>query len=234
MRSALFALLTVLSCLALGSIDEARRAVIRDDARTLETLLRKSPALAKETMSGQRTLLHEAAGSNAPSCIALLVRLGAEVHAKDWMQNTPLHLASGRDAVRALLSLGANVAGRNADGATPLHEAACRPDADALAALLAGGADARATDSRGRTPLHRAAAWGMEPNVRALLKAGGSVWSRDAELQTPLHQARTLAVVQTLVKAGAPRAWRDRLGNTPEQALRIAGETEGADYLASL
>jgi len=100
--------------------------------------------------------------------------------------------------------------------------------------VLAAGADFRALDAAGRTPLHLAAAWGMEANVLALLKAGASVRSRDAGLQTPLHQARTLAVVQALVQAGAPRTWRDRNGNSPEQALRAAGETEGADYLRSL
>ncbi|MFN3684143.1 MAG: ankyrin repeat domain-containing protein [Fimbriimonadaceae bacterium] len=223
-----------LACLGESSLEAALQAATRDDAPALEALLQASPSLAKARLSGERTLLHEAAGANASRCIALLGRFGAEVHAKDWALNTPLHLAAGKGAVAALLRLGANVAGKNAEGSTPLHEAACRPDADVLATLLGAGADARATDSAGRTPLHRASAWGMEANVRALLKAGGSVWARDAGLQTPLHQARTLPVVEALVRAGAPRTWRDRRGDTPEQALRAAGETEGADYLRSL
>lgn len=217
-----------------ASLEAARQATIRDDAPILEALLRAAPSLAKARLPGQRTLLHEAAGANAPRCIAALGRFGADIHAKDWTLNTALHLASGKEAVRALLSLGANVAGRNAGGATPLHEAACRPNTEALSALLGAGADAKATDTLGRTPVHLAAAWGMEANVLALLKAGGSVRSRDSSLQTPLHMARTLAVVQALVQAGAPRTWRDRNGDTPEQALRAAGETLGADYLRSL
>jgi len=226
--------LLVLPGLGLASLEAARQVATRDDAHALEALLKADTSLARARLPGERTLLHEAAGANAFRCIAVLGRFGAEIHAKDWALNTPLLLASGREAVRALVSLGANVSGKNAEGATPLHEAARRPDGDALAALLAAGADFRALDAAGRTPLHLAAAWGMEANVLALLKAGASVRSRDTGLQTPLHQARTLAVVQALVQAGAPRTWRDRNGNSPEQALRAAGETEGADYLRSL
>lgn len=76
-----------------------------------------------------------------------------------------LHHFAGQDDVatlRQLLDGGADVATRDADGATPLHWAADRGTLGAVALLLENGADVNAVDGDGMTPLHYAACSGHE------------------------------------------------------------------------
>ena len=74
---------------------------------------------------------------------------------------TALHLAArvgelDPQAIRVLLDGGADVAARDEDGATPLHEAATHSGPEAVRLLLERGADASARDDRMETPLHNA------------------------------------------------------------------------------
>lgn len=60
--------------------------------------------------------------NNRITIMALLIRAGANINAKDWAERTPLHNAYGiqEDAfVKALLSYGANPNIRNRDGKLP-------------------------------------------------------------------------------------------------------------------
>ncbi len=64
------------------------------------------------------------------------------------------------EAVRSLLRLGADVNARDDDGAAPLHSCANRAvnGGEIPRALIAAGADVNAVDKKGATPLHRFAA----------------------------------------------------------------------------
>ncbi len=90
-------------------------------------------------------------------------------------RTTAAHLAAWKGhsgALQLLLAAGADPDARDADGATPLHDAAAGAAcARCLCALLAAGADPRARDRRGRTPAQLAAERGGGGEPVALLRA---------------------------------------------------------------
>ena len=100
-------------------------------------------------------MLQAPLAASTPS--ALLVELGADVHARDEGRRTCLHCATksaGGEGVavemtRLLLAAGADVKAADAQGRTPLHVVW---HAECVDVLLEAGADLEARDGRDRTP----------------------------------------------------------------------------------
>jgi uncharacterized protein len=85
---------------------------------------------------------------------------------------------------------GADVKARNAEGATPLHDAALGGHAEAAEALLEAGAEIDARDeARGATALWLAASWGRGAVVEMLLERQASRLIRDKTGKTPREAA---------------------------------------------
>jgi cytohesin len=85
-----------------------------------------------------------------------------------------------------LLNAGADPNARDAQGRTPLIEAAFAGRTDCAAALLSAGADPNATDIDGWTPLMEASSKGRFAVVRQLLAAGAQVNVRNEAGRTAL------------------------------------------------
>jgi ankyrin repeat protein len=111
------------------------------------------------------------------------------------------------DAVKRLLSEGADPNAVNRFGVTPLHEAATVGNAEMLKALLDAGADANAAFGEGETVLMTAARTGDAESVRALLAHGADADAREQwHGQTALMWAAIenhADIVQILLDAGA-------------------------------
>lgn len=137
---------------------------------------------------------------------------------------TALHFAARNARVKCvqrLVERGASVDGRDAGGATPLHEAAGGRGGERIVqSLVALGADVAATDKEGRTPLHYAIQHGSRRGsvdaALALIGAGAPLEHRDASDMTPLELCRDLGrrfpssewddLEATLLAAGAREA----------------------------
>lgn len=140
-------------------------------------------------------LLHAAAHDETQR-LESLITSGANLDAKGWLKNRPLHIACARaklPAVELLLRAGARVNAVNAANATPLHEAAVHGAKSCVEACVMFGADCSAPDRFGSTPLHAAARYGHLEVVRLLISAGSDHAARD-ELGM---SARQLAKQQT-------------------------------------
>lgn len=92
--------------------------------------------------------------------VDMMVEAGAEMEARDLNGQTPLSISSGNsshEAVRALISHGADVNAQDAWGCTPLYWAAVpalnRRAAEAVDLLLKSGADETIANADGRTAI---------------------------------------------------------------------------------
>jgi len=122
---------------------------------------------------------------------------------------TPLMKAAGRgrrDIVKYLVSKGATVNGRNADGDTALMEAVKRGFDDIVLLLIEAGADVKARDGRGSTAFSLAAFGAHLEIADVLIQHGAALDQADPSGITPLLGAASMGneeVVRYLVGKGA-------------------------------
>ena len=141
--------------------------------------------------------------------LALLVRAGLPVDARDARDWTPLMVAAfhGREAAaKFLIENGANPRARDADGYTPLHWAAVK-GYQTVVAIIARQVDCNIQSTSGLTPLLQAAASGHAAVVKLLLASGADPNVRTHEGWTALHKAVANGykeIVQLLLAHGHP------------------------------
>lgn len=131
------------------------------------------------------------------------------------------------EVIELLISYGADVNARDAQGRSPLLEE-CHGDKreDVIEKLLKNGADPNAADINGTTPLHLLATrdWGEEI-IDTVVKAGARIDAQDKLGNTPLHVAAGEGgleltaghqeAVRRLLNLGASPNIRNRLQRTP-------------------
>jgi ankyrin repeat protein len=138
-------------------------------------------------------------------------------------------------ALRTLLSKRADVNATKVDGATALHWAVYRDNAEAADLLLAAGARPDAVNRAGMTPLAMAALYGNPVLVDKLLKAGVSAKSLGPNGETMvMYAARNgrADVIKLLVEAGADVNAKEPLRGTT--ALMWAVEQKNAEAVSAL
>ncbi|APR98288.1 ankyrin repeat domain-containing protein [Wolbachia endosymbiont of Folsomia candida] len=208
------------SILADQNIKVNTRCVVTKET-PLHLLLLKSQVLYRLHKSG---FLAKSVANIAVDVIVelgkVLLEKGANINAKDWLRNAPLHNASFIDEklLIFLLENEARVDAKNCFWETPLHKAAENGDEKFANTLLEKGASVDAKDCFGETPLHRAAEKSDLEMAKLLLKNGASVDSKDNSGKTPLHRATEkgdLEMAKLLLKNGASIYSRNNSGQTP-------------------
>jgi ankyrin repeat protein len=129
--------------------------------------------------------------SGYPKRVERLVRLGADVNAKDGKGRTPLHEAAWRGqsgVAQMLIESGANLEARDGWGQTPLHHAASQGFKKTVETLIKGGADVYAADKWGRTAMDVAEDQRGPEGAEAMRKVG----LRQEQNRTP-KGVRTMA-----------------------------------------
>ena len=106
----------------------------------------------------------------AVCCVILLLSVAAASAASSEVADAAMR--SDKTAVRSLLARRADVNATQPDGATALHWAVWRDDAEMADMLIKAGANVRAANGLGVTPLGLAATIGNDAIIEALLKAG--------------------------------------------------------------
>jgi ankyrin repeat protein len=128
-------------------------------------------------------------------------------------------------AVRALIQQKADVNAPQTDGATALHWAVYREDADLVDTLIRAGAKPAVTNREGVTPLMMAALYGNAGIIDRLLKAGADAKAVGPNGETMLMLAArngNPAAVRLLIEAGADVNAKEHLRQTT--ALMWAAE----------
>ena len=133
----------------------------------------------------------------------------AQVNVQDWMDYTPLYLASSNghtEIVDFLLAHNANTELGNNLGERPLSVAAEYGHCNTVKALLIHGAKVNCKDVFDRTPLHEAALRSGKEVINILISYGADVSAKDDDNDTPLHNAvmqNNIEGVKALVENGA-------------------------------
>ena len=142
--------------------------------------------------------LHRASKLGHELVVQLLLDHGADVHARDSCDGTPLHSASawdyariGGSVVRLLLEHGAKINAQRSSGCSPLHLAVQSGNERMVQLLLECGADVNARDNNARTPLHFVSdsLWASSDVVPLLLEHGAEINARDSSGWSLLHLA---------------------------------------------
>ncbi len=146
--------------------------------------------------------------------IAVVVSVAALAAAEPDLRVLDAARNQDADAVRALLSAGADVSGAQADGATALHWTAHWNDLQMADALLGAGADVNEANDYGVTPLSQATENRSLPMVEKLLMAGAdpnaTLWTGETPLMTAvasgnLEVVKALLAYEANVNASEPR-----------------------------
>jgi hypothetical protein len=129
-------------------------------------------------------------------------------------------------AVKTLVQLSARVEAKNAQGATPLHNAAANGHVDALKTLLQLRANIEAKSAARSTPLHSAAFNGHVETLKTLVRLRANIEAKTiAGGMTPLHYATYdghVQAVKTLVRLSADIEARTAMGGAT--SLHIAAD----------
>jgi len=211
------------------------QAIVSGDEAHAVSLLTVSPFLATQAISRGATReeaidfffreimhylyagdtpLHAAAAGYQTGIARELVRLKADLAAKNRRGAEPLHYAcdggptshtwnprAQANMVTFLIESGANPNSFDKSGVGPLHRAVRQRCTSAVEALLRGGADVRLKNKSGSTPLHLA----VQPTGR-----GGSGTDQAREQQ--------VGIIKLLLERGASPADKDGRGKRVRQA----------------
>ena len=197
--------------------------------------LAQTPPSAVE--SARYTGLLAAAHQGDLAQLRRLLAGGADVHARDAMGRTALHIATfarQREVLRTLVQAGARTQQLDNERYDAVTIAAVADDEETLRLLLGLGASAALTTSRyDGTALIAAAHLGHAGVVAQLIAAGAPLdhvnnlhWTALIESIVlgdggPRHQR----VLRALLDAGASTRLGDREGNTPLALARARGHT---------
>ena len=161
----------------MARFEEFYNAAVFGDRETTLKLLAENPSLAKEADDHGFTALHGVVGEDRVEIAELLIQHGADVHAKNEMGMTPLHIAQWAMMVEVLVRQGADLNALSKCGLTPLHVQAQEGEdtgsLEVMGALLKAGANPNIADNRGMTPLAYARQRDEQAKI-SLLRAHGA------------------------------------------------------------
>eukprot|EP00931_Biecheleriopsis_adriatica_P102647 TRINITY_DN77591_c0_g1_i1.p2 TRINITY_DN77591_c0_g1~~TRINITY_DN77591_c0_g1_i1.p2 ORF type:complete len:224 (+),score=43.39 TRINITY_DN77591_c0_g1_i1:72-743(+) len=195
------------------------------DLRVLEIALKKIPPDASDRQELDAALFASARRCDDSAHLDALCRRGADVHARDAQQQTPLHAACH---------------GNQPEPGSPVL-ARGQQSAAMVSFLLERRAAAEAVDSKGWTPLHVAAFVGDAASATLLLAARANPAARSKAGETPLQAiestcwqgrgAQTMcgqhgAVVRVLMDASCGPA---TLPGSSSDAALVAGSTSASE-----
>ena len=198
-----------------------------------------------ESEAARYTGLHAAAYRGDIATIKRTKYGPAQMNARDDHGRTPLHVATyarQREAIRALVAIGADLHRLEGDRYDCVTIAAVANDEETLRLLLSLGATAGLTTSRyDGTALIAAAHLGHEGVVRQLIAAGAPLDHVNNLHWTAVIEAIVLGdggrrhqrTLHALIEAGANLQLADRQGRTPLALARDKGYTEMARMLQS-
>lgn len=199
------------ACTAMNKM-QLHDAAQKNDAALISRLLTEGAPLEMRDTNGA-TALMSATHTNAIEAARVLIEAGADVNAKDKIDDSPYLYAGARghlDILKMTLAHGADLKSTNRYGGTALIPAAERGHVETVRTLIEAGTDVDHVNNLHWTALLEAIILGngSEPYrqiVELLVKAGANVNLADGDGVTPLQHARNAGyrdIEQIILAAG--------------------------------
>ncbi len=213
----------------------------------LEILIRYGPDLTKCSLHGENTALHlvfygrrGVQGPVTTSLIALLLRSGLDLEARNNMGMTPLLVAAAESTmrgVRCLLGHGADLGAIDDSGYGVLHRAANNDrQLQVMVLLNVKGAPLELEDNYGATPIAIGAKNGAKGIVEYLFGRGVNIGATATRRTTPLIYSSVgghVKIAQFLLDQGAKISEADSVNRTAIHFAAWFGHPEVLDLLIS-
>jgi len=194
-------------CSTINQLDADGRTALnwaasRGDAHAVEVLLRYGATTKCPDRIGQGPLRSSLKASD-PTCLRLLLKVGADVGEQDLWNKTVLqgamHYNDPVPYCRPLIAAGIDLDIQDSTKSTALIEAVRMGHTDAVDMLVSAGADVNLRDMNGVTAMHEAVSRNSLLAARMLLKCRRVDHKIiDAKGQNVLHYAATSANIQML------------------------------------
>jgi len=158
------------------------------------------------------SVVHTAVATSSACAREIFTAFPNQLHAKDMKNGgTPLHWATTKEVVAALLELGCLIDARNFNGETALHVMVQRDRFECVVTLLSHGADPNLVDNSGKSPLHVAATLGSLLLVQSLVTFGANVnllndhGESARHIATSTKRSQTAIIINALHQVGSKR-----------------------------
>lgn len=212
------------------------RSVRSNDLAAVARTISSNPEMVRARDNARSTPLHHAAAFASVDMLKLLLGKGADPNAQNDRRSTPLHWATHDEAkVRLLISRGAAIDVKQAEGRTPLYQASSLGDANPVIRLLLDrGADPNARNAAGATPLMAASARGNVEAMRMLLESKAQVNAQSGSGATALMGASGSGnplAVRLLLENGANPNLATKKNDTALMDAAISGAEESVRLL---
>jgi len=188
-------------------------AAANDDIQLIKRILSQKTLIDERDETGSTALMVATKANNIHAAY-VLIEAGADVNAKDNMQESPYLYAGAQGYLKILrmtLMHGADLKSTNRYGGTALIPAAERGHVETVRTLIAAGVNVNHVNNLGWTALLEAIMLGNGTSnyqhiVALLLKAGANPNLADRDGISPLQHARTRGyreIEKLLLSAGA-------------------------------
>ncbi|CAG9973682.1 unnamed protein product [Clonostachys byssicola] len=198
-------------------------SMTRDTAEPVAVakILLENGAMIMADIEGN-TPLHLSGHIGSLELAELLLEYGADIHALNTQNKTPLHcIAEEKDAgkiVRLLVDKGASLTAAARGGETPLGCAIPHQSLDTIQFLLEKGSDANAVTKSGSSGLQHAIESRAIKLTELLLQHGADLGTFDYNGQGALHFVSMVGntqLMESFIRHGVPINSRDSQGRTP-------------------
>jgi ankyrin repeat protein len=208
----------------------------KEPAQIAEFLLQNGAKMVVDIR--RKTPLHNAGAVGSADLVSVLMSHGADIHALDMNDSTPLHTAvvepSSSAVIKRLIQYGANVEAKNNRGETPLACAMEHQPAHVIEYMLQKGSDPKAMTRSGAPVLFEAVRRESVELIKILIHYGADLRAVNAEGQGLVQCACKTgnpALVKFLLSIGTEFNTADKKDCT---ALMTAVKTESVPIISML